>query len=212
VAEAKKESNRLERALIKRATRFSSATLHEASGRRGALPYEIKPLGADMVVCGPALTVSSPPMDNLMLHKAIYAALPGDVLVVGVSGVYEAGYWGEIMTFAAQQRGVAGLVIDGCVRDGALIQKMRFPVFGRGLSIRGTTKDGEGSINFWLRIGDVVINPGDLIFGDGDGVVVVPQKEVVRVLQEAEKREEKEKEIKKELAAGKSTLDYYRPA
>jgi 4-hydroxy-4-methyl-2-oxoglutarate aldolase len=209
VADNKTEFVRPDFALIKRASTFSSATLHEAMGQRGALPYGIKPLVSAMVLCGPALTVSSPPMDNLMLHKGIYGAEPGDILVVEVGGGYEGGYWGEIMTYAAQQRGVAGLVIDGCVRDGKLICEMGFPAFARGLSIRGTGKRGGGSLNTPIKIGDVTVHPGDLVFGDGDGVVVVPRDELRQVLDAAQSREEKEEVIKKELAAGKSTLDYY---
>jgi 4-hydroxy-4-methyl-2-oxoglutarate aldolase len=96
-----------------------------------------------MRICGPALTVSSPPIDNLTIHKAIYVAIPGDVLVVMVGGIYEAGYWGEIMTAAAKERRIAGLVIDGCVRDGVLIQEMGFPAFARGLWGRDRSKPGH---------------------------------------------------------------------
>lgn len=204
-----KEILRPDRSVIQRASTFSSATLHEAMGKRGALSYGIKPLAPDMKLCGPAVTVGSPPIDNLMVHRAIYVAQAGDILVVWVGGGYEAGYWGEIMTCAAKQRGIAGLVIDGCVRDGALIQEMSFPVFSRGLSIRGTNKHGGGKINDPLTLGDVTIHPGDLIVGDGDGVVVVPRLEIPQVLEAAQKREEKEEEIKKELARGKTTLEIY---
>jgi 4-hydroxy-4-methyl-2-oxoglutarate aldolase len=203
------EVARPEPALIQRAASFSSATLHEAMGRRGSLPYGIKPITPEMKLCGPAITVSSPPMDNLMLHKAIYVAQSGDILVAVVGGGYEAGYWGEIMTCAAQKRGVAGVVIDGCARDGELIHSIGFPVFSRGLSIRGTNKEGMGLINHPITIGEIVITPGDLIVGDGDGVVVVPHQEISQVLDEAQKREEKEERIKKDLSAGKTTLEIY---
>ena len=204
-----KDIARPEPALIERAACFSSATLHEAMGKRGSLSYGIKPIIPEMRVCGPAVTVSSPPMDNLIIHKAIVAAQSGDILVVEVGGVYEAGYWGEIMTHAAQQRGIAGLVIDGCVRDGTLIERMAFPVFARGLSIRGTKKEGLGGINHPLTFGEIIVNPGDLIVGDGDGVVVVPREEIAQVLREAQKRDEKEAEVKRELTAGKTTLAIY---
>lgn len=204
-----REILRPDRSVIQRAATFSSATLHEAMGKRGALSYGIKPIAPEMKLCGPAITVSSPPMDNLMVHKAIYVAQAGDILVVWVGGGYEAGYWGEIMTHAAHERGIAGLVIDGCVRDGALIQEMSFPVFSRGLSIRGTNKQGGGKINEPLTIGEVAIHPGDLIVADGDGVVAVPRLEIAQVLEAAQKREEKEEEIKKELARGKTTLEIY---
>ncbi|HEX9880533.1 MAG TPA: 4-carboxy-4-hydroxy-2-oxoadipate aldolase/oxaloacetate decarboxylase [Candidatus Binatia bacterium] len=198
---------RPDRALVDRAAAFPSATLHEAMGRKGALPYEIKPIAPKMKVCGPAVTVSCPAMQNLAIHRAIYMAEPGDVLVVTVGGAYGGGYWGEIMTYAARQRKIAGLVIDGCVRDKALIESMGFPVFARGLSIRGTLKDEEGCINLPVAIGDVVIAPGDLMVGDEDGLVVVPHLEIRSAIEAAEKREQKEEQFMKELDAGKSTLE-----
>jgi 4-hydroxy-4-methyl-2-oxoglutarate aldolase len=144
-----------------------------------------------------------------MLHQALYVAQAGAVLVVDVNRGYEAGYWGEIMTVAAQQRKIAGLVIDGCVRDADLIEKLGFPVFSRGLSIRGTDKQGGGHINSPIVIGDVTVHPGDLVVGDRDGVVVIPSEEVHSTLDASQKREAKEDQIMKELAAGKSTLEIY---
>jgi 4-hydroxy-4-methyl-2-oxoglutarate aldolase len=199
----------IDRATIQRATRYGSATLHEAMGRNGALPHSIKPINPTMKICGPAVTVSSPPIDNLMLHQALYVAQPGTALVIDVNRGYEAGYWGEIMTVAAQQRQIAGLVIDGCVRDADLIEKLGFPVFSRGLSIRGTDKKGGGHINSPIVIGDVTIHPGDLVVGDRNGVVVIPSEEIHSTLEAAQKREAKEDQIMKELAAGKSTLEIY---
>ena len=198
---------RPDHALIARAATYPTATLHEAMGRKGALPHEIKPIASKMKICGPAVTVRCPAMQNLAIHRAIYRARPGDVLVVTVSGAYAGGYWGEIMTYAAQQRKIAGLVIDGCVRDKALIESMSFPVFARGLSIRGTLKDEEGAITEPVAIGDVVISPGDLIVGDEDGLVVVPHLEIWTAIEASEKREQKEEQFMKELEAGKSTLE-----
>jgi len=193
--------------LIRQAASYPSATLHEAMGRKGALPYEIKPIAPNMKLCGPAVTVSCPPMENLAIHRAIYMTQPGDVLVVAVGGAHGGGYWGEVMTCAAQHRGISGLVIDGCVRDKALIQEMGFPVFSRGLSIRGTLKNEEGTINSPLSIGNIVITPGDLIVGDDDGVVVVPRQKIREAIEASQKREQKEEQFMKELAAGKSTLE-----
>ncbi len=195
--------------LIILASNFSSATLHEAAGKKGALPSEIKPLSHDIKLCGPAITVSSSPADNLTIHEAILVAQPGDVLVVEVSGVYEAGYWGDIMTHAARERQINGLIIDGCVRDGNEIKEMDFPVFSRGLCIRGTSKNGGGFINHPLKMGEVRIMPGDLVLGDGDGIVVIPQMEIPSVLEQAQKREEHEKWIREELKKGKTTVELY---
>jgi 4-hydroxy-4-methyl-2-oxoglutarate aldolase len=196
-------------AAISRAIHFGTATLHEAMGRKGALPHHIKPISPRMKIAGPAVTVSSPPMDNLMLHQAIYVAEPGSVLLVEVNRGYEGGYWGEIMTIAAQQRNIAGLVIDGCVRDADLIEHLGFPVFSRGLSVRGTDKQGGGHINWPILVGDITVNPGDLVVGDRDGVIVVPAAEISATLEAAQKREAKEQETKKNLIAGKSTLAIY---
>ncbi len=207
MAETNEDFTRPDPALIRRAASFPSATLHEAMGRKGALPHDIKSIAPKMTLCGPALTVSCPPMDNLGIHRAIYLAQPRDVLVVSVAGGYEGGYWGEIMTFAAQQRGIAGLVIDGCVRDRDLIEEMGFPIFSRGLAIHGTIKKEKGVINSPLKIGQVLINPGDLLVGDSDGVVLVPQSEISRAIEASQQREDKEDQYKKELAAGKSTLE-----
>lgn len=194
---------------IVQALQFSTATLHEAAGKIGALPSGIKPLTATMRICGPAITVHSPAIDNIMLHEAILAAKPGDVLVVEVSGEYEAGYWGDIMTRAGKERQIQGLVIDGCVRDSKEIIEMNFPVFSRGLCIRGTNKNGGGTINHPIQIGDIVVSPGDLVVGDQDGLVVLPRLKVSEVLAKAAKREMDEKWISEELTTGKTTMEIY---
>ena len=201
--------SQIDQTIISRALHFGTATLHEAIGKKGALPYRIKPIAPGMKLCGPAVTVTSPPMDNLMLHQVLYVAGPGAVLVVEVNRGYEGGYWGEIMTLAARQRRIAGLVIDGCVRDADCIEKLGFPVFSRGLSVRGTDKQGGGHINVPILIGDITINPGDLVVGDRDGVVIVPAGEVMVAMEAAQKREAKEDQIKRDLLAGKSTLEIY---
>lgn len=196
---------------VEAASRSSAATLHEAGGKIGALPSAIKPAVAGFKLCGPAVTVASPGGDNLWLHRAIYAAQPGDVLVVHVADRYEHGYWGEVMSTAALARGLGGLVIDGCVRDGALLGGIGFPVFARGLCIRGTGKDfgARGWINAPLLIGDVVVHPGDLIFGDGDGVVCVPRADAGSVIAAAQKRDEHEEAICRRLREGETTMRIY---
>ena len=195
--------------LIGELSRFDTATVHEASEGRGALESSIKPVDPKNRLCGPAVTVVGRPGDNLMLHKAIYVAERGDVLVVSVGGFTEAGPWGEIMTVAARVRGIAGLVIDGSIRDSIAIQELGFPAFSKGLSIKGTTKDSLGYINHPVVIGGVTVHPGDVILGDADGVVVVSQKDLAEVLEKCKLRKEKEEKIKKELQMGKSTLELY---
>lgn len=195
--------------LVKQLRAIPVATLHEAMGQAGALPSAIKPLKQQMKLCGPAVTVHSMPKDNLLLHRALAAAAPGDVLIANVSEHFEAGYWGEIMTVAAQARGIAGLVIDGCVRDADPIEALDFPVFCRGLCVRGTTKFGRGSLNEPIVIGDVPIRPGDMIAGDRDGVVVVPSHRLEAVIEAALAREAKEALTMDALRQGKTTLEIY---
>jgi 4-hydroxy-4-methyl-2-oxoglutarate aldolase len=197
--------------LVEAARPLSTATLHEAARKSGALPSPIKPMAAGFRLCGPAVTVHSPGGDNLWLHRAIYVAQPGDVLVAHTSGQYQHGYWGEIMSAAAQVRGLAGLVIDGCVRDGDLLRHIGFPVFARGLCIRGTGKDfgARGWINAPTLFEDVVVHPGDLIVGDGDGIVCIARAQVEQVLQTARQREQQEAAILERLRNGATTLDIY---
>lgn len=197
--------------LLRRASGLSSATLHEAAGRIGALPASIKPIDSKMRVCGPALPVRSPPGDNLWLHRAIYAAAPGDVLVIDCRGGSEFGYWGEVMARASQARQIAGLVISGGVRDSLKMAEIGFPVFSQGTCIRGTGKDpnGDGAVGASIKLGDVGVNRGDLVFGDADGVVVIPAAQIAAVVAESEKRDAKEIDIFDQLARGATTIDIY---
>jgi len=205
------QMERVSAELVIAAREFPAATIHEAAGKTGALPSAIKPVSTTFRVCGPAVTVHSPAGDNLWIHRALYAAQPGDVLVVHVSGAYEHGYWGEIMSTAAKVRGLAGLVIDGCVRDGALLEQIGFPVFARGLCIRGTGKDFDaaGGGDFPTLFADVTVQAGDLVMGDADGIVCVPRARVRTVLQAAERRVQDEAKIVERLQQGESTLDVY---
>jgi 4-hydroxy-4-methyl-2-oxoglutarate aldolase len=151
--------------------------------------------------------VDTRPADNLMLHYALLKARPGDVLVVDAKGFVEAGPWGDVLTAAAMKRGIAGLVIHGAVRDANAIESMGFPVFCRGLSIKGTGKVHPGKVNVPVCIGDVVIRPGDIIVGDRDGVVVVSADEVSTVLESARAREAKEEAFRLAIEQGASTAE-----
>ena len=202
---------RLPAELIAQAAQLPTATLHEAGKKIGALPSAIKPVAPQFKFAGSALTVHSPPGDNLWLHRALELAQPGDVMVVYANGAYEHGYWGEIMTTMAQVRGMAGLVIDGCVRDGVLLGEIGFPVFSRGLCIQGTGKDfgAIGWINHPVLMGDVVVHAGDLIVGDADGVVAIPHARAAEVVTAGEQREAEEAAILRRLQAGETTLSVY---
>lgn len=195
--------------LIKQLSQFSAATVHEALGKYGNLPAAIKPISSHMKVCGPAYTVKTMPRDNVLLHRAYAYAKPGDVIIANCSGFYEAGYWGDLMSLGAKTKGVNGLVIDGCVRDADDIEAMGFPVFSRGLCILGTSNHGDGFFNEPIVIGDVLINPGDIVIGDRDGVVVVPQNRIAEAIEKSIAREAKEENVRKQLREGKTSLQIY---
>ena len=188
---------------------FSTATLHEALGRIGNLPSAIKPIAPGMKLCGPAYTVQTMPRDNKILHRAYANAQPGDVLVVHCSDYYEAGYWGDLMSLGAKTQGIAGLVIDACVRDADDIEAMGFPVFSRGLCIRGTSSFEDGTLNQPIIIGGVMIYPGDIIVGDRDGVVIVPKDRIDEAIEKATARELRETSIREQLRQGKTSIQIY---
>jgi 4-hydroxy-4-methyl-2-oxoglutarate aldolase len=186
---------------------IGTATVHEASGRKGAVDCAIKPISRGVRLRGPAFTVQCHPGDNLMLHKAIERARPGDILVASVQGYYEAGYWGGLMATSAVARKIGGLAIDGSIRDSAEIIKMEFPIFCRGFCIRGTTKTVLGLINHPILFGGVLVHPGDLILGDDDGMVVVERMECEEVLEASTKRIDAEKTKAEKLRAGISGVE-----
>ena len=194
--------------LIAKAAKIASSTLHEAAGRIGALPAAIKPVVPGMKICGPAFPVKGPPLDNLALHFGIDEAKPGDVIVAEVGGHYEGGYFGEVMCTSAKALGRGGLVIDGCVRDGAELAEMGWPVFSRGLAMRGTLKDLNGDlyINERIALGEAIIEPGDLVVGDTDGVVVIPKAMAADVIEAAIAREANEAATMEKLRDGSTTL------
>jgi len=202
---------RADAATVAAARVLPAATLHEAGGRIGGMPSAIKPVAPQFRICGPAVTVHSPGGDNLWLHRALYVAQPGDVLVVHVSGAYDYGYWGEIMLAAAKARQFGGLVIDGCVCDGGILADFGFPVFSRGLCIRGTGKDfgARGWINHPVLFDNLTVDAGDLVLGDTDGVVVLPRARAAEVVAAATAREAKEAAIIKRIEAGERTLEVY---
>lgn len=185
---------------------LGAATIHEAQGQTGAMSQDIKPLDPNCRLIGRALTVDTRPDDNLMIHYALTQAKPGDVLVVDAKGFLEAGPWGDLLTLAAIRCGIVGLVIDGAVRDANMILEMGFPVFCKGLSIKGTNKAQPGKVNQSIICGGVSVEPGDIIMGDRDGVVVVRADQAQAALESAAAREEKENDIRKRIEAGESTV------
>lgn len=197
---------------IDRAARLSSATMHEASGRRGALPGNLKPIDSAMRFAGRALPVRCPAGDNLQIHHALSHAKAGDVLVIDTGSGDQFGYWGEIMATAAIARGIAGLVITGGVRDSARLIELGLPTFCATICVHGTAKDKskDGAVGEPVRIGEIVIRSGDLVFGDADGVVSYPEDQAEAVIAASEKRDADEVEILEKIRGGTRTLDVYK--
>ena len=202
---------RIDDAVLARARATGTASLHEASGRRGALPHGLRAIDPAMRMAGRALPVRSPVGDNLWIHRAIAAAQPSDVLVVDAGDGPGFGYWGEIMASAALARGLAGLVITGGVRDVTRLVELGLPTFCTGTAIRGTVKaaDGDGAVGEPVRIGEIVVRAGDLVAGDADGVVAFPAADAERVIAASEERDRAEVDILRRLAAGETTMQIY---
>jgi len=193
--------------VIRQIAEFDAATLYEAAGQRGMADPAIKPMWEGAKICGPAVTVSCPPRDNLMLHHAVALAAPGSVLVATAERYQYAGAWGEVLSVAAQARGIAGLVIDGAVRDIEAIMERRFPVFSRGLAIGACKKEQIGTLQEPIDLGGVTVRSGDIVVGTGDGVVILDSRSIEQVLRDAIARRERESEIFRQLQAGKTTIE-----
>jgi len=192
---------------VERFVDFDPATLYEAAGRKGNVDPAIRPAWRGAKVCGRAITVECPPCDNLMLHIAVANAKPGAIIVATVGGYLLAGAWGEILTEAALARGVAGLVIDGAVRDIDAIEALGFPVFSRGLAIASCSKERPGKLDVPIQLGGTAVRPGDLVFGNADGLVVIEQGRIEEVYQAAVERRKRESEIITKLRQGRTTLE-----
>lgn len=186
---------------------FDAATLYEASGLQGMVDPQIRPMWPGARICGVAMTVSCPVRDNLMLHHAVAQAEPGVVLVANAERYQYAGAWGEVLTAAAQVRGMAGLVMDGAVRDIEAIAARAFPVFARGLAIGACKKERLGQLNEPVDLGGVTVRPGDVVVGTADGLVVLARESVESVLQAAVARRDREQAIFRQLAAGETTVE-----
>lgn len=202
-----KNKNTLTDAVVEHLIRLGSATVYEAQGAIGALSEAIKPLARGMKMAGPALTLQMRPGDNLMVHYALMHAKKGDVLVINCDGFTGAGIWGDVLTTQAQHIGLAGLVVNGAVRDSDAIIESGFPVFARGISIRGTEKKQPGTFNGTLIIGDCVIRSGDIVVGDSDGLVVIEREQIDNVIKIFDEREEKENNYKNKIINGATTAE-----
>ena len=174
--------------LVQQAAGFQAAILADVAGRRGALHGRIAALRPRMKLAGPAFTVDVRPGDNLMIHAAIALARPGDVLVIDGKGDQTSALMGTIMMTACQQRGIAGVVVDGAVRDSLEIDEMDFPVFAVGTNPNGPTKNIGGRIGHPVSCGGVTVNPGDFVLADADGVVVIEREKLASLIPVAHKK------------------------
>jgi len=178
-------------------------------GESGGLPMapRLKATWSGARLAGPAYTVACAPADNLAIHVAVAQASAGRVLVVDASAIPDRGYWGEVLTTGAEARRLAGLVIDGGVRDASALEAHRFPVFSALIALRGASKNGPGSVGGTVEVGDVRVAPGDWVVADADGVTVVPLDELDSVLAAGRARAAKEDGFFRDLKAGKTTMD-----
>lgn len=193
------------RALVAALAEMVTPHLSDNMSRMRGAGSPLRPMHRTGKLAGPALTVRAGPGDNLMVHKAIDIAEPGDVIVVDAGGFLDQAIIGEIMASWAAKRGVAGFVIHGAIRDAAALAAGSFPVYAAGVTHRGPYKNGPGEINVPVSVGGMVVNPADIIIGDEDGVIAVPQADAERVLGAAREQKKKEDATLAAIAAG--TID-----
>jgi 4-hydroxy-4-methyl-2-oxoglutarate aldolase len=194
-------------ALVKGFQGIPTGVVSDAMGRCNSMAAEIKPVWAGARVLGPALTVRTFPADNLMIHKAVTLAKPGDVVVVNAGGYEDTAVFGDLLGYSMQVHGLAGIVVDGAVRDAEGLAAIGFPTFARAVLPMGPFKDSPGAINLPISCGGIAVRPGDIILGDADGVIVIPQEHAGEILAKAQASVGKEQQLRERIKQGELLYD-----
>lgn len=186
---------------------FGVATVHEAQGRVGLMHQRLRPVWHGPAISGTAVTCTLPPGDNWMIHVAVEQCQPGDILVAATISESHSGYFGELLGTSLKTRGVRGLILDAGCRDVDELEELGFPVWSRSISAHGTVKETLGDVNVPVSCGDCLVNPGDVIVADTDGVVVVPRQKAAEVVTASKKRLDNEAAARARYQAGELGLD-----